>query len=115
MIYFEYLLALGLIAGAAETTAVDEEPLEEIAVLATRRAVKLGDLSSSVATADGAAVADRKLASLVDEIYYEHHVRGTPLWHCCWKQNTVTSHTLVHSYEVFGKLRELGIRAHSWV
>ena len=61
--YFEYLLALGLIAGAAETTAVDEEPLEEIAVLATRRAVKLGDLSSSVATAGGAAVADRKLAT----------------------------------------------------
>lgn len=63
MIYFEYLVALGLIAGAAEATAADDEPLEEITVLATRRAVKLGDLSSSITTVDGAAVADRKLAT----------------------------------------------------
>ena len=60
-------------------------------------------------------LADRRLASLVDELYFEHHVRNTPMWHCCWKQNTVTSHTLVHSYELFSRLRELGIRAHSWV
>ena len=60
-------------------------------------------------------LADRALAGRVDELFYEHHVRNTPMWHYGWKQNTVTSHTLVHSYEVFSRLRELGIRAHSWV
>ena len=60
-------------------------------------------------------LADRALAARVDEIYYEHHVRNTPMWRCCWKQNTVTNHMLADSYEVFSRLRELGIRAHSWV
>ena len=60
-------------------------------------------------------LADAHLARLVDEIFYEHHVRGTPMWTCCWRQGTVTDHTLVHSYDVFTRLRELGIRAHSWV
>ena len=60
-------------------------------------------------------LADRSLARLVDELYFEHHVRGTPMWTCCWRQATVTTHTLVHSYNVFSRLRELGIRAHSWV
>lgn len=60
-------------------------------------------------------LADRALAGRVDELYFEHHVRNTPMWRCCWKQNTVTSHMLADSYEVFARLRELGIRAHSWV
>ena len=58
---------------------------------------------------------DRSLARLVDELYFEHHVRNTPMWSCCWRQNTVTTHTLVHSYDVFTRLRQMGIRAHSWV
>jgi outer membrane receptor protein involved in Fe transport len=61
--YFECLVALSLIAGATEAAAAVDEPLEEIRVLATRRAVKLGDLSSAISTADAAAVADRKLST----------------------------------------------------
>lgn len=60
-------------------------------------------------------LADRALSSLVDEFYFEHHVLNTPMWHYGWKRDTVTTHTLVHSYELFSQLRELGIRAHSWV
>ncbi len=60
-------------------------------------------------------LADRALSGLVDELYFEHHVLNTPMWHYGWKAGTVTTHTLVHSYELFSKLRELGIRAHSWV
>ena len=59
-------------------------------------------------------LADAALAGLVDELYFEHHVLYTPMWRY-WQINTVTNHTLVHSYALFGKLRELGIRAHSWV
>ena len=60
-------------------------------------------------------LADRTLADLVDELYFEHHVRGSPMWDYGWHVNTVTNHTLVHSYATFARLRELGIRAHSWV
>ena len=60
-------------------------------------------------------LADRALSVLVDEFYFEHHVRNTPMWHYGWSGGTVTTHTLVHSYDLFGKLRRLGIRAHSWV
>jgi len=60
-------------------------------------------------------LSDRSLSVLVDELYWEHHVLNTPMWHYGWKGGTVTNHTLVHSYELFGDLRSLGIRAHSWV
>ena len=60
-------------------------------------------------------LADRSLSALVDEFYFEHHVLNTPMWYYGWKGGTVTTHTLVHSYELFSRLRELGIRAHSWV
>jgi hypothetical protein len=61
-------------------------------------------------------LADRTLTSLVDELYFEHHVLNTPMWLHGWqKGGTVTTHTLVHSYAIFSQLRELGIRAHSWV
>jgi len=60
-------------------------------------------------------LSDRALSSLVDEFYFEHHVLNTPMWHYGWKRDTVTTHTLVHSYDLFSQLRELGIRAHSWV
>lgn len=60
-------------------------------------------------------LADRSLSVLVDELYWEHHVRNTPMWHYGWKAGTVTNHTLVRSYELFSDLRSLGIRAHSWV
>jgi len=60
-------------------------------------------------------LADAALAGLVDELYFEHHVINTPMWRLGWRMNTVTNHTLVDSYALFSQLRELGIRAHSWV
>ena len=60
-------------------------------------------------------LADRSLSVLVDELYFEHHVLNTPMWHYGWKGGTVTNHTIVHSYDLFSALRSLGIRAHSWV
>lgn len=83
-------------------------------------------------------LADRALAGLIDELYvntpnvaaikkylralpfscrryFEHHVRDSPMWRYGWYVNTVTNQTLEHSYDIFGKLREMGIRAHSWV
>jgi hypothetical protein len=60
-------------------------------------------------------LADAALAGLVDELYFEHHVLHTPMWRYGWSVNTVTTHTLVDSYALFGQLREMGIRAHSWV
>ena len=60
-------------------------------------------------------LSDRSLSVLVDEFYFEHHVLNTPMWHYGWKGGTVTNHTIVHSYELFSQLRQLGIRAHSWV
>ena len=60
-------------------------------------------------------LADRTLSALVDEFYFEHHVLNTPMWHYGWTGGTVTEHTLVHSYNLFSRLRERGIRAHSWV
>ena len=50
-----------------------------------------------------------------DELYFEHHVLHTPMWRFGWHINTVTNQTLVDSYALFGRLREMGIRAHSWV
>ena len=60
-------------------------------------------------------LADTTLAGLVDELYFEHHVRHTPMWRYGWRCNAVTNQTLVHSHDLFGRLREMGIRAHSWV
>jgi hypothetical protein len=58
---------------------------------------------------------DRALAGLVDELYFEHHVLHTPMWGYGWRFLTKTNHTLADSYDLFGRLREMGIRAHSWV
>ena len=63
MIHFEYFIALAAISGAPDPLPADEEAIEEIAVLATRRAVSLGDLSSAISTVDRDAVLDRKLAT----------------------------------------------------
>lgn len=71
------------------------------------------------------------MASLIDELYYEHHVRLSPMAHKGWelslvhtvfdesrnvtRQQASTAHTLEDSYAIFHRLREMGIRAHSWV
>ena len=63
MFHFEYLVALAVLAGTPDDVPDGDEPIEEIAVLATRRAVNLGDLSSAISTADGDAVLSRKLVT----------------------------------------------------
>ena len=96
------------------------------------------DNSSIEETLIAELLADRALAGLIDELYvntpnvaaikkylralpfscrryFEHHVRDSPMWRYGWQANTVTNQTLEHSYGLFGKLREMGIRAHSWV
>ena len=61
---------------------------------------------------------DDALSGLIDEFYFEHHVHNHPLtrrnfgWGPSVQQ---TNCTVVDSYEVFARLRQLGIRAHSWV
>ena len=61
---------------------------------------------------------DDALSGLIDDFYFEHHVHNHPLtrrnfgWGPSVQQ---TNCTVVDSYEVFARLRQLGIRAHSWV
>ena len=50
---------------------------------------------------------------LIDEIYFEHHVTGSVMSHS-WYGNGMLG-DIVESYKLFGLLRRLGIRAHSWV
>ena len=48
----------------------------------------------------------------------EHHVSDSPMLHQGWAQCRTCgspTQTLSQSYDVFTRLRELGIRAHSWV
>lgn len=65
-------------------------------------------------------LADRGLSSLVDEFFHEHHVRDSPMMHQGWAPHSAPRadrpmQTLAQSYELFSRLRQLGIRAHSWV
>lgn len=50
----------------------------------------------------------------VDEIVWEHHIQGNYLMEEHWRNN-VSSGSLRLSYEYFLRLRQKGIRAHSWV
>ena len=75
-------------------------------------------------TAEGDALRLR-----VDELYYEHHVLGSPMsyqWRESFENLRAQAHvergavrmllpTLRESYTLFTRLREAGIRAHSWV
>lgn len=59
---------------------------------------------------------DSVLTSLVDELYFEHHVYDIAL--ALYKygpKGEPKGPRLQDSYELFSKLREAGIRAHSWV
>jgi hypothetical protein len=58
--------------------------------------------------------ASPKLASLVDEFYFEHHVNVEimgPQWNI--KESYPTRQDA--SIEIFTKLRRMGVRAHSWI
>ena len=67
-------------------------------------------------------LADEHLASLVDELYYEHHVHLTPMVDKGWGEGLrhdcagrATEQTMRTSYDIFQRLRRQGIRAHSWI
>ena len=54
-----------------------------------------------------------KLSELIDELYFEHHVWGSglsPTW-----AGYGMDGDMVGSYTLFTQLRNIGIRAHSWV
>lgn len=55
-----------------------------------------------------------ELLARVDEFFWEHEVSGSPMVHQGWASSRPTE-TLQESYELFSRLREAGIRAHSWV
>lgn len=56
------------------------------------------------------------LSSLIDELYWEHHVLRSPMMHGGWESTRPRpTETLQDSHRLFGRLRQLGIRAHSWV
>ena len=54
-----------------------------------------------------------ELHSLVDEFFFEHHVNFQPMNGYWGTQNEPEE--LPDSYEIFGSLRNVGIRAHGWV
>ena len=58
-------------------------------------------------------MANASVLALVDEFYFEHHVRGSAMEYQGWGHNSPS--TLSDSYNLFTKLRDLGVRAHSWV
>jgi hypothetical protein len=72
----------------------------------------------------------KTLRRLVDELFWEHHVAGSPMqcpqlwggkhrsgegWSRMAFNTSNVDETLAGSYALFRRLRELGIRAHSWV
>ncbi len=60
-------------------------------------------------------MADPVLRGLIDELYFEHHVHGSPMTHIGWGSSFRKNETLIGSYEIFSRLRQFGIRAHAWV
>jgi hypothetical protein len=56
---------------------------------------------------------DTSLSDLVDEMYFEHHVYIREM-QPYWGIDSTSNETLVLSYQWFTKLREKGVRMHSW-
>lgn len=57
---------------------------------------------------------DPDIYNLIDELYFEHHVENNVLEHHGWGRQRKPMN-ITQSYHLFTTLRELGIRAHSWV
>ena len=59
------------------------------------------------------------LVSLIDELYFEHHVNGSAMTLNGWQTDksvfSAIDMDIADSYRWFSQLRQLGIRAHSWV
>lgn len=65
-------------------------------------------------------LADASVHSRIDELFYEDHVQLHPFMHgpgpwLRFNNGPLPNRTLSESYDLFLKLRQLGIRAHSWV
>lgn len=57
---------------------------------------------------------DTSLSSLIDEFMWEHHSTVPDLkW--AWAKGNAIQGSLADGYNVFRKMREIGIRAHSWI
>lgn len=57
---------------------------------------------------------DVAVSSLIDELYFEHHVEYSPLEMRGWLLDDKIMN-ITESYQVFTNLRKAGIRARSWV
>ena len=58
------------------------------------------------------------LIDRIDELFWEHHVKGSPVQWSGWGDlvNETGKHSTIEaSYQLFTRLRQAGIRAHSWV
>lgn len=58
------------------------------------------------------------LIARIDELFWEHHVSGSPTQWAGWgdlSREPGSHSTLESSYRLFTRLRQAGIRAHSWV
>lgn len=66
----------------------------------------------------GQILRDDATAALIDELYYEHHVHQSPMVAKGWGQGLMqvsSNQTLADSYAILTRLREKGIRTHSWI
>mmetsp|Transcript_7175 Transcript_7175/g.11946 ORF Transcript_7175/g.11946 Transcript_7175/m.11946 type:complete len:103 (-) Transcript_7175:193-501(-) len=59
-------------------------------------------------------LSNRDVSVRIDEMYFEHHVGLSPMIYRGWNDKRKAMN-LPQSYELFTELRNLGIRAHSWV
>lgn len=57
---------------------------------------------------------DPTITNLIDEFFFEHHVNQNPVEHFGWGGEKKMMN-ITQSYSLFNKLRNAGIRAHSWV
>jgi len=61
---------------------------------------------------------DESILRLIDEFFLEHHVHRSPMVRRGWGKGLAregSTEKIMDSYDIFSKLRERGIRAHSWV
>jgi len=76
-----------------------------------------GELMRQLVLDDDAVKSEKgnigRLSQLIDELYFEHHVWGSGL-SSTWAGYGMDG-DMVGSYTLFSQLRNLGIRAHSWV
>lgn len=58
-----------------------------------------------------ALLESRNAMDLVDEFFFEHHTT-TPMMRTSW--GTSVACNLSHTYDIFLKLRQSGVRTHGW-